>query len=105
MGIGSNSPAGARRAGGRIPNSESTFNTGQFCDRGFDRKVARAEQLQLISRARSLQEWNRLDRELTDRAIWLPTATGTLTDIVSSRVGNYQFHPFWGVLVDQLWVR
>jgi YVTN family beta-propeller protein len=96
---------GKLTCGAFIPNSESTFNTGQFCDRGFDREVARAQQLQLTSRARSLRAWSQLDRELTDRAIWLPTATGTLTDIVSSRVGNYQFHPFWGVLVDQLWVR
>jgi hypothetical protein len=24
---------------------------------------------------------------------------------VSPRVGNYQFHPQWGTLLDQLWVR
>ena len=81
---------GKLTCGAFIPNSESTFNTGQFCDREFDRKVARAELLQLTSRARSLQAWSQLDRELTDRAIWLPTATGTLTDIVSNRVGNYR---------------
>ena len=49
--------------------------------------------------------WARLDRELTDRAICLPTVDGKKTDVVSRRVGNYQNHPFWGVLVDQLWVR
>ena len=96
---------GKLTCGAFIPNSESTFNTGQFCDREFDRKVAHAEQLQLTSRAGSLHAWAQLDRELTDRAVWLPTVTGTLTDIVSNRVGNYQSHPFWGVLVDQLWVR
>jgi YVTN family beta-propeller protein len=90
---------------GFIPNSESTFNTGQFCDPAFDRKVARAEALQVTNRAQALAAWSRLDRELTARAVWLPTATGTVTDVVSERVGNYQFHPFWGVLVDQLWVR
>ena len=44
---------GKLTCGAFIPNSESTFNTGQFCDREFDRKVARAEQLQLTSRARA----------------------------------------------------
>jgi hypothetical protein len=24
---------------------------------------------------------------------------------VSRRVGNYQYNPQWGILVDQLWVR
>jgi YVTN family beta-propeller protein len=87
-----------------IPNSESTFNTGQFCDPEIDRQVARAERLQTTNRPRALEAWRRLDKQLTDLAIWLPTVTSTLTDIVSKRVENYQFHPFWGVLVDQLWV-
>jgi hypothetical protein len=25
--------------------------------------------------------------------------------LVSKRVGNYQHHPMWGTLLDQLWVR
>jgi hypothetical protein len=25
-------------------------------------------------------------------------------DVVSARVGNYQRHPQWGTLVDQMWV-
>jgi hypothetical protein len=24
---------------------------------------------------------------------------------VSKRVGNYGYHPLWGVLIDQLWIR
>ena len=26
-------------------------------------------------------------------------------DFVSERVGNYQHHPWWGILLSQLWVR
>jgi len=26
-------------------------------------------------------------------------------DYVSQRVGNYEFHPQWGLLLDQLWVK
>jgi len=25
--------------------------------------------------------------------------------VLSARVGNYQFHPYWNLLIDQLWVR
>jgi hypothetical protein len=35
----------------------------------------------------------------------IPIASGTEVDLISRRVGNYQFNPFWGVLPDQLWVR
>ena len=27
------------------------------------------------------------------------------TNLVSQRLGNYQFHPYWGQLFDQMWVR
>jgi hypothetical protein len=49
--------------------------------------------------------WTRLDHELTDLAIWLPTVTPNETDLVSRRVGDYHYNPVWGALVDQLWVR
>jgi len=35
----------------------------------------------------------------------IPLTTGKATDFVSKRVGNYQSHPVFGVLLDQLWVR
>jgi hypothetical protein len=28
-----------------------------------------------------------------------------LTDFASERVGNFQYHPQWGVLLSQLWVK
>jgi len=31
--------------------------------------------------------------------------TPSTTDFVSRRVGNYQYNPQQGVLIDQLWVR
>jgi DNA-binding SARP family transcriptional activator len=45
------------------------------------------------------------DRDIVDQAPWLPTVTPTWTDFISKRTGNYQFHPLWGILIDQLWVR
>jgi hypothetical protein len=37
-----------------------------------------------------------------DQAIWVSTYTPRNTDLVSKRVGNYQHHPLFGVLLDQL---
>ena len=48
--------------------------------------------------------WARLDRQLTNLAIWLPTVTPNEIDLISRRIGNYQYNPVWGALIDQLWV-
>jgi len=87
------------------PHSTSNVDNSEFCDAAIDRQIARAELVQATNPAGSEVLWGRLDRELTNRAIWLPTVNGKETDVISKRVGNYQYHPFWGVLIDQLWVR
>ena len=46
-----------------------------------------------------------LGRQLTDRAVFLPTVTPNEVDLVSRRAGNFQNNPVWGALIDQLWVR
>jgi peptide/nickel transport system substrate-binding protein len=35
----------------------------------------------------------------------VPTFNGREVDLVSKRVGNYEYHPQWGALLDQLWVK
>ena len=44
-------------------------------------------------------------RDLVDLAPWVPVFTPSHASIVSKRVGNYQYNPEWGILLDQLWVR
>lgn len=88
-----------------IPNSVRTFDNSEFCDPAIDRQISRAEELDLTDRAAAERLWQRLDRTLTNEAIWLPTLTSKQTDVLSARAGDYQYNPFWGTLVDQLWVR
>jgi YVTN family beta-propeller protein len=76
-----------------------------FCDPSIDRQIGVAESLQLIHPRQAELLWATIDREFVDRAVWVPMVTPKLTDLVSKRVGNYQYHPLWGVLIDQLWVR
>jgi YVTN family beta-propeller protein len=90
---------------GFIPNSSRTFDDSEFCNPSIDRQIARAESLSSTNHRKATLAWRRLDRELTDRAIWLPTITTKQTDLISARVGNYQYNPFWGAIIDQLWVR
>ena len=80
-------------------------NPGRFCDPALDRRIATAESLQLSRPQLANRLWANIDRTLVDRAVWVPMVTPQFTDLVSSRVGNYQYHPLWGVLIDQLWVR
>ena len=49
--------------------------------------------------------WAQADRQFTDQAPVVPLVTPSITDFVSHRVGNYQYNPQLGVLIDQLWVR
>ena len=44
--------------------------------------------------------------EITDQAAWVPLYTPPAVDLLSKRVGNYQYSPAgFGRLIDQLWVQ
>jgi YVTN family beta-propeller protein len=80
-------------------------NAGRFCNQTIDRQIARAQSLQLARPQQAARLWSSIDHELVDRAVTVSLVTPNDTGFVSKRVGNYQFHPIWGVLVDQLQVR
>jgi len=82
-----------------------SFDPTGFCDHAVDRRIAAATALQATDPSRANALWARVDREITDHAVWLPTETPTRFDVISRRVGNYQYHIAMGPLVDQLWVR
>ncbi len=77
----------------------------EFCDRGIEADIQRALTLQTTDPYLANQLWARIDRAIVDRAPVVPLFTLKELDIVSRRVGNYQYNPQWGVLIDQLWVR
>jgi len=79
-------------------------NWSEFCDRGIEAEFRRALGLQTTDPYLANRLWARIDREIVDQAPVVPLFTLKQIDIVSRRVGNYQFHPQWGVLLGQLWV-
>jgi peptide/nickel transport system substrate-binding protein len=83
----------------------STNDSSELCSRALDRAIARADALQATDARAGAAAWARLDRKLTNLAIWLPTTIVKNTDFVSPRVGNYEYHPLWGAMIDQLWVK
>ncbi|CAN5240504.1 hypothetical protein BH23CHL9_BH23CHL9_11410 [soil metagenome] len=74
------------------------------CDPALDARMAEAGALQATDAAAAADEWSEVERALVDQALWAPLFNDG-TDFVSARVGNYQFHPAYLVLLDQLWVR
>ena len=85
-------------------DSASSANPSAFCDPAIDRTADRARSLEAKNPAAANTLWAQVDRMFTDQAPWLPLVNPRGTDLVSARVGNYQRHFQWGVLLDQLWV-
>ena len=42
---------------------------------------------------------------MTDAAPWVAYLNPGKLELLSSRVGNYEYSPQWGTLFDQLWVQ
>jgi YVTN family beta-propeller protein len=80
-------------------------NHGYVCNRALDREMHKAQSLELTAPATANALWTSIDHTLTDQADWVPTVNLREVDLVSKRLGNYQFNPVWGFLVDQSWVR
>jgi YVTN family beta-propeller protein len=78
---------------------------GYYCNPGLDREMQQATQLESSNPPRSRALWALVDRQLTDAAVWVPTVTLRQIDLTSQRLGNYEYNPVWGFLVDQSWVR
>ena len=84
------------------PASDSS----QFCNPGIDRQMRRAEAEQQSDPTGARALWQQVDREITDASPWVPLMATKDVNVLSKRVGNYQFSPDgMGLLIDQLWVR
>ena len=85
-------------------NSESS-NLAEFCDPTIDHEIAHAQSLQTNDPEAAPQLWAKIDRDITNQAPWVSFANGVVLEVASARVGNYQYNPQWGTLLDQLWIR
>jgi YVTN family beta-propeller protein len=82
----------------------TTYPSG-FCDPAIDAMIDRASRLQLEDPAASGALWAEIDRAVVRQAPYLWLGNGRVVEFVSDRVGNYQWHPQWGSLLNQLWVQ
>ena len=76
-----------------------------FCQPDIDRQMNQADQLQVSDPQAAAKVWAEVDHEITHLAPWVPFVSLRWADFASARVGDYQYNPIWGILLDQLWVR
>jgi peptide/nickel transport system substrate-binding protein len=90
------------RCANYAPRSTESENLSQYCDRGFERRIHAA------LRARGAEadaRWHAAYRHLARAAPAAPLVNRRGVVLTSERIGNYQHHPLFGVLLDQVWVR
>jgi peptide/nickel transport system substrate-binding protein len=89
-----------------LPANPNNLNGAELCDPSIDRQIERALREQTANPRAARERWQRIDREITDQAPWIPLFTPKSVDVLSKRIGNYQYSPSgFGLLIDQLWVR
>ena len=88
-----------------VPRSPANPNPGEFCDPRVDRQMRRAQAEQLSDPTESRALWQRVDREITDASPLVPLMTSNYVNVLSKRVGNFQYSLVSDMLIDQLWVR
>ncbi len=86
------------------PNDPYNMNVAGFCDKAIDTRMLTARELVASDPAAAGERWAAIDRDIMAEAPWVPLVVPQRIDIVSERVGNFQLHPQWGLLFDQLWV-
>ena len=87
------------------PASPENLNYSGFCDRDVDAAIRAAKRAQSRDPQAGGKLWGAADQALMEAAPAVPFANLRAVTLVSERVGNYQYHPLWGTLIDQLWVR
>jgi YVTN family beta-propeller protein len=84
-----------------VPGSANNGNLAQFCDHGLEARIQAARAAR-GPHADAL--WRHIYRDLETAAPAVPLVNRRTIAFVSKRVGNYQPHPKWSMLLEQLWV-
>jgi peptide/nickel transport system substrate-binding protein len=87
------------------PNSNSSPNIAQFCDKGIQAKMDQAGKTGITDATAANKQWAEVDKEVTDQAPWVSMYNPKYIDFLSSRVKGYQFSPQWYFLIDQASVK
>ncbi len=88
-----------------FPGVPYVGSPGYFCSRSIDAKVTKAEALEATNPVAASALWAQIDRAIVDGAPAVMAFNPTDVTFVSQRVGNFEHHPLYQILLDQLWVQ
>ncbi len=84
---------------------QTNSNSSELCNRRIDAEIKHASLVQVLDPPAATLLWQKLERDLLALAPMVPTYNGRAIVFVSKRVGNFEYHPQWGTVLDQLWVK
>jgi peptide/nickel transport system substrate-binding protein len=87
------------------PNSNSSPNIAEFCNKGIQAKMDQAAVTGTKNIQAANNTWAQVDKETTDQAPWVAMFNPKLIDLVSKRVKGFQWSPQWYFLLDQASVK
>jgi len=87
------------------PNSNSSPNIAQFCDKNVQAQMDKASATGIEDVNTANQQWTGVDKATTDKAPWVALVNTKMLDFTSSRVKGFQFSPQWYFLLAQASVK
>jgi peptide/nickel transport system substrate-binding protein len=87
------------------PNSNSSPNVAELCDKRIQAKMDQAGAAGARSAPAADKLWATVDRDVTDQAPRVAMFNPKYLDFVSARIKGFQFSPQWYFLVDQASVK
>jgi len=92
------------KCGSFVPRDRGNVNDAEFCDRRIDAQATQAVSIESRDPGMAAVRWAAIDREIVNQAPWVSLYNSRNLTLLSTRPGNYQYHPYWNLLIDQLWV-
>jgi peptide/nickel transport system substrate-binding protein len=80
-------------------------NVSGYCNPRLDAAIDGAKRLSTTNPGAADRAWTAIEHRLVREAIWAPLFNRIAPHAFSSRTGNVQIHPQWGVLLSRVWVQ
>lgn len=87
------------------PGSDSSVNMSGICDKGLDDRMKAAMAQATTDQAAANKAWGGIDYDMMKLAPAVPLFTPKDVDLISTRLGNYQFSSQFHWLVGNAWVQ
>ena len=82
------------------PNSNSSPNIAEFCDKGIQAQMTQALNTGVTDPEKANAIWTKVDKAVTDQAVWVDMFNPKLLDFISGNITNHVFSPQWYFLLD-----